>query len=84
MKAAIENISAITLKVARMETSVHFYRDVLGLELLYGGPNAGFSSLQRDNPDTIAWNALEGLVAVIAGVFAASISLIAFRIPGHT
>ena len=29
---------------------------------------------------TIAWNALEGLVAVTAGVFAASISLVGFGI----
>lgn len=50
MNVIIENVSAITLKVARMESSVHFYRDVLGMELLYGGPNAGFSSLRI--PDT--------------------------------
>lgn len=46
MKAIIEKISAITLKVAHMDASVRFYRDVLGMELLYGGPNAGFSSLR--------------------------------------
>src|SRR5438552_16772708 len=46
MKAKIEKISAITLKVTDMEASVRFYRDVLGLELLYGGLNAGFSSLR--------------------------------------
>jgi len=34
MKAKIEKISAITLKVTDMEASVRFYRDVLGLELL--------------------------------------------------
>lgn len=45
MKVAMEKISAITLKVADMETSVGFYRDVLGMELLYGGPRSGFSSL---------------------------------------
>jgi catechol 2,3-dioxygenase-like lactoylglutathione lyase family enzyme len=50
MNATIEHVSAITLKVARMETSVHFYRDVLGLELINGGPNTGFSSLRI--PDT--------------------------------
>jgi catechol 2,3-dioxygenase-like lactoylglutathione lyase family enzyme len=46
MKARIEKLSAITLKVTDMEASVLFYRDVLGMELLYGGPNAGFSSLR--------------------------------------
>jgi catechol 2,3-dioxygenase-like lactoylglutathione lyase family enzyme len=46
MKAIIERISAITLKVAHMDASVRFYRDVLGMEPLYGEPNAGFSSLR--------------------------------------
>jgi len=46
MKARIEKVSAITLNVADMEASVRFYREVLGMELLYGGPNAGFSSLR--------------------------------------
>lgn len=45
MKARIEKVSAITLNVADMGSSLLFYRDVLGLELLYGGPTAGFSSL---------------------------------------
>ena len=43
MKASIEKVSAITLKVAHLEASVRFYREVLGMELLYGGPNADFS-----------------------------------------
>jgi catechol 2,3-dioxygenase-like lactoylglutathione lyase family enzyme len=46
MKAIIEKISAITLKVSNMDASVRFYRDVLGMELLYGVPSAGFSSLR--------------------------------------
>ena len=46
MKTRIEKVSAITLNVADMEASVRFYREVLGLELLDGGPNAGFSSLR--------------------------------------
>jgi catechol 2,3-dioxygenase-like lactoylglutathione lyase family enzyme len=45
MMATIEKVSAITLKIANMKNSVRFYRDVLGLEILYGGPNAGFTSL---------------------------------------
>jgi catechol 2,3-dioxygenase-like lactoylglutathione lyase family enzyme len=40
MKATIEKLSAVTLKVADMQKSVEFYQDVLGLEILYGGPNA--------------------------------------------
>jgi catechol 2,3-dioxygenase-like lactoylglutathione lyase family enzyme len=46
MKAEIEKTSAITLNVADMEASVRFYRDALGMDLLDGGPNAGFTSLR--------------------------------------
>jgi catechol 2,3-dioxygenase-like lactoylglutathione lyase family enzyme len=42
----IENISAVTLRVAKMKESVRFYRDVLGMALLHGGEGACFSSLQ--------------------------------------
>lgn len=45
MRVQIEKISAITLKIANMGVSVRFYRDLLGLKLLYGGPEAHFSSL---------------------------------------
>jgi catechol 2,3-dioxygenase-like lactoylglutathione lyase family enzyme len=45
MKAKTEKISAITLKVSDMEASLRFYRDVLGMELLYGGPTLGFFSM---------------------------------------
>jgi catechol 2,3-dioxygenase-like lactoylglutathione lyase family enzyme len=41
----VERISAITLRVASMRTSVRFYRDVLGMEIIYGGEGAYFSSL---------------------------------------
>src|SRR5580692_12882262 len=46
MELTIEKISAVTLRVANMTESVQFYRDVLGMELLYGGEDAGFSSLR--------------------------------------
>lgn len=46
MKARIEKLSAITLQVAHMEDSVRFYREMLGLEVIYGGPNAEFTSLR--------------------------------------
>ena len=49
MTPTIEKISAVTLRVANMTESVRFYRDVLGMELLYGGENAGFSSLRANN-----------------------------------
>jgi hypothetical protein len=40
----IEKISAVTLRVAKMVKLMRFYRDVLGMELLYGGEDADFSS----------------------------------------
>jgi catechol 2,3-dioxygenase-like lactoylglutathione lyase family enzyme len=42
----VERISAVTLRVANMAASVQFYRDVLGLEVIYGGEEANFSSLR--------------------------------------
>src|SRR5437667_10773747 len=60
MKAKIEKISAITLKVTDMEASVRFYRDVLGLELLYGGLNAGFSSLRIQDTEFPIINLQQG------------------------
>ena len=41
----VEKISAITLKVSDMRTSIRFYQDILGLQMLYGGEQAYFSSL---------------------------------------
>jgi len=51
MKATIERLSAVTLKIAEMEKSVQFYQDVLGLEVLYGGSSAAFTSLRIPNCD---------------------------------
>lgn len=51
MRPKIEKISAITLKVANMEVSVRFYRDVLGMELAYGGAEAYFSSLRTTDAE---------------------------------
>jgi catechol 2,3-dioxygenase-like lactoylglutathione lyase family enzyme len=33
----VEKISAVTFRVVDMGRSVRFYRDVLGMEMLYGG-----------------------------------------------
>jgi hypothetical protein len=50
----VEKISAVTLRVANMRTSVRFYRDVLGLEIIYGGEDADFSSLRtKEGKDPI-------------------------------
>ena len=46
---AVESISAITLAVTDMARSVVFYRDYVGLELLYGGEDARFTSFQLSN-----------------------------------
>jgi catechol 2,3-dioxygenase-like lactoylglutathione lyase family enzyme len=32
----VERISAVTLRVANVRNSVRFYRDVLGMEIIYG------------------------------------------------
>jgi catechol 2,3-dioxygenase-like lactoylglutathione lyase family enzyme len=42
----VEAISAVTLAVRDMARSVEFYRDQVGLEFLYGGENAGFTSFR--------------------------------------
>jgi len=50
----VEKISAITLTVRDMGTSVRFYIDVLGLQMLYGGEQASFSSFcTKDEQHTI-------------------------------
>ena len=54
MTSAIEKISAVTFRVVNMTESVRFYRDVLGMELLYGEESTGFSSLRaRDTQSAI-------------------------------
>jgi catechol 2,3-dioxygenase-like lactoylglutathione lyase family enzyme len=60
MSIRIEKISAITLKVASMEASVRFYRDVLGMELLYGGPYGAFSSLRTSEAESPILNLEQG------------------------
>jgi catechol 2,3-dioxygenase-like lactoylglutathione lyase family enzyme len=37
MAAMVQRISAVTFRVANMAESVRFYRDVLGMEIIYGG-----------------------------------------------
>ena len=40
----VQRISAVTLAVRNMARSVVFYRDQMGLRMLYGGESAGFTS----------------------------------------
>jgi catechol 2,3-dioxygenase-like lactoylglutathione lyase family enzyme len=56
MPPTIERISAVTFRVANMAESVRFYRDVLGMELLYGGQDAGFSSLRAKGAQSAILN----------------------------
>ena len=49
----VEKISAVTLRVANMEASVRFYKDVLGLEVIYGGKDSYFTSLRTKDGNTI-------------------------------
>jgi len=56
MAPIIERISAITLRVRNMKTSVQFYRNVLGMELLYGGEHSSFSSLRANDSESVILN----------------------------
>jgi catechol 2,3-dioxygenase-like lactoylglutathione lyase family enzyme len=60
MPPTIERISAVTFRVANMTESVRFYRDVLGMELLYGGEDAGFSSLRPKDAQSAILNLEQG------------------------
>ena len=56
----IENISAVTLKVANMRNSVRFYGEVLGMETVYGGEDACFSSLRAKDAEYPILNLEQG------------------------
>jgi catechol 2,3-dioxygenase-like lactoylglutathione lyase family enzyme len=43
MVPRVEKISAVTFQVTNMQVSVRFYRDVLGMEVIYGGEQSYFS-----------------------------------------
>ena len=52
----IEKVSAITIEVGDMGRAVRFYRDILGLEILYGGEDASFSSFRTGSIDSVILN----------------------------
>jgi catechol 2,3-dioxygenase-like lactoylglutathione lyase family enzyme len=60
MAPSIEKISAITFRVLNMQASVQFYRKVLGMELLYGGEQASFSSLRANDSESAILNLEQG------------------------
>ena len=43
-----------------MKTSVQFYRNVLGMELLYGGEHSSFSSLRANDSESVILNLEQG------------------------
>ena len=60
MAIMVEKISAVTFRVSNMRASEQFYRDVLGMELLYGGETAGFSSLRAKHANSAILNLEQG------------------------
>jgi len=60
MAMKIEKISPLTFQVRNMKASLQFYRDALGLELLYGREGSGFSSLRAKDADSAILNLEEG------------------------
>ena len=60
MAPTIETISAVTLRVANMAESVRFYGEVLGMELIYGGEDACFSSLRAKEAQSAILNLEQG------------------------
>ena len=42
----VRSISAVTLAISDMGCLVNFYQNIVGLDLLYGGPSASFSSFK--------------------------------------
>jgi catechol 2,3-dioxygenase-like lactoylglutathione lyase family enzyme len=67
MVPAIEKISAITFRVSNMKASLQFYRNVLGMELLYGGDQASFSSLRANDSESAILNLEQGDTASQSG-----------------
>jgi catechol 2,3-dioxygenase-like lactoylglutathione lyase family enzyme len=56
----LERISAITLRVENMAQAITFYRDILGLDVLYGGKDSFFSSLRTGMVTDAILNLEEG------------------------
>jgi catechol 2,3-dioxygenase-like lactoylglutathione lyase family enzyme len=56
MTVMVEKISPVTLRVTNMRNAVRFYRDVLGLEILYAGERSRFISLRADNVQSAILN----------------------------
>ena len=77
----IEKLSAVTLKVSDMTVAVRFYRDVLGMDIIYGGEEDCFSSLRtkqgkgpilnlEQGPPAVSWGRLVFYVADVDAIWA--------------
>jgi catechol 2,3-dioxygenase-like lactoylglutathione lyase family enzyme len=60
MTTTVEKISAVTFRVLNMKASVRFYKDVLGMEIIYGGEDGSFSSLRAKDANTLILNLEQG------------------------
>jgi catechol 2,3-dioxygenase-like lactoylglutathione lyase family enzyme len=60
MAPTIKKACAITFRVLNMKASVQFYRNVLGLDLLYAGEEASFSSLRPYDSESAILNLERG------------------------
>ena len=60
MTMMVEKISAVTFRVLNMKASVRFYKDVLGMEIIYGGEDGSFSSLRAKDANTPILNLEQG------------------------
>ena len=60
MTMTVEKISAVTFRVLNMKASVQFYKDVLGMEIIYGGEDGSFSSLRAKDANTPILNLEQG------------------------
>ena len=60
MTITVEKISAVTFRVLNMKASVRFYKDVLGMEIIYGGEDGSFSSLRAKDANSPILNLEQG------------------------
>ena len=60
MTITVEKISAVTFRVLNMKASMRFYKDVLGMEIIYGGEDGSFSSLRAKDANTPILNLEQG------------------------